>query len=300
MSSIIGRGCKVGLYINPGEGWMGGETPRWNDIKTMAQIAEDIGFESFWLPDRLQYPQFGLWEGTTMLSALAAVTSRIKIGSAVMRSIYRNPTLVAKIADSIDEISGGRFILGIGAGSNEGDNHIFGYPVDHPYSRFEEAINIIHGLLREGEVSFDGIYYKANDCSLRPRGPRPSGPPIMISAQRPKMMRLAARYADMWTTLPLPPDPDGLKQYVEALDDACHEVGRDPSTLEKVAGLLVTPLFGIDEHPYGESVSGGIEHIEKAVRKYALAGYSHIIIWPYPNSPAAVEALAPVVAALNS
>src|SRR5438046_2801072 len=128
-----------------------------------------------------------VWEGWSLLSALAASTRRVELGTLVVATSFRNPALLAKIADTVDEISGGRLVLGLGAGWHEPEYLAFGYPFDHRVSRFAEAIAIIHGLLRDGCVDFDGTYSSPRDCELRPRGPRPQGPPIMIGSTSPRM-----------------------------------------------------------------------------------------------------------------
>ena len=127
-------------------------------------------------------------------------TSRIELGPFVACNSFRNPALLAKMAVTLDEVSDGRLVLGIGAGWHEPEYHAFGYPYDDRVGRFEEALQIIAPLLREGRVDFEGRYCQARDCEIAPRGPRPAGPPILIGAQRPRMMRLAARFADIYDT----------------------------------------------------------------------------------------------------
>ena len=154
--------------------------------REITQTAEELGFDSVWLMDHLfQIPVVAaetdpLPECWSALAALAACTTPVELGHLVLGLGFRNPALLAKIADTVDEISGGRLILGVGAGYHELEYRAFGFPYDHRYSRFEEALHIVHGLLRNGEIEFVGKYSQARDCVLRPRGPRPEGPPIMI------------------------------------------------------------------------------------------------------------------------
>jgi alkanesulfonate monooxygenase SsuD/methylene tetrahydromethanopterin reductase-like flavin-dependent oxidoreductase (luciferase family) len=298
MSSDSASGRRVGVYIDLGETLADGGKASWADIRTMATEAERIGCDSVWLPDRLQVGDVGVWESLSMVSAIAAVTSRVTIGTAVTRSIYRHPTLLAKMAETIDEISGGRFILGLGAGSNQGDNREFGFPTDHAISRFEEALSITHALLRTGSVTYDGRYYEVRDTPLRPRGPRQSGPPIMVAARRPRMMRLAARYADSWTSLTLANSPDEWQEQLAAIATACAEEGRDPATLGKVAAVLVTQLPDV-EHPYGPALSGEPGQVAATINDFFESGFDEVILYPAPNSPSAIAALEPVVAALR-
>jgi probable F420-dependent oxidoreductase len=303
------------------EGLMEGRTPRWTDIVAMAQQAEAVGFDSIWVNDHFflhlgswppsQSPatveaearQVGMWECTSMLSALAASTSRVELGTLVIGAGFRNPALLAKMADTIDEISGGRLILGVGAGYHEPEYRAFGYPTDHRYSRFEEAIQIIHGLLRNGRIDFAGTYYSARECELRPRGPRPGGPPIMIGGRGPKMLRLAARYADLWN-MSLPAQWRSRLEYVELVDAACREVGRAPSTLGRTGWMLWRPANEPEAMPpwvskLMEPLSGTPEDVATVFRDIALAGISHVQVAVLPVSLRGIEAFRPVLEALD-
>lgn len=177
-----GAHMKIGLAISNIDPPDGEPIPRFGDFRAMAQRAEEAGFDSVWLADHLLHrmpgeEDRGFWEAFTFLSALTSVTSRIHLGSLVACTSFRHPTLLAKMADSLDEISNGRFVLGLGAGWHEPEYHAFGYPFDHRIGRFEEAVQIIVSLLRTGRVSFDGQYYQADDAVLLPRGPSRTGPP---------------------------------------------------------------------------------------------------------------------------
>ena len=176
-----------------------------------------------------------------MISALAASTRKVEIGNLVLGMGFRNPALLAKMADTVDEISGGRLILGVGTGYHELEYRAFGYPFDHRYGRFEEAIQIVSSLLKTGEVDFDGKYYQARECLLKPRGPRPQGPPIMVGTKGHKMLRLTARHADIWNVYWTSTNnsPDGVPPLRERVDEACVEVGRDPATLARTVSVLV-------------------------------------------------------------
>jgi alkanesulfonate monooxygenase SsuD/methylene tetrahydromethanopterin reductase-like flavin-dependent oxidoreductase (luciferase family) len=299
------RPMKVGLALVPYEGAMGGDSPRWDDIRTMATLAEDIGFDSIWLPDHLLRTMdgepHGVWECCSLLAALAATTKRVEIGTFVICTVFRNPALLAKIADTIDEISGGRFILGLGAGWHESEFRAFGYPVDHPYSRFAEALRIIHGLLREGRVDFAGEYYSARECELRPRGPRGGAIPIMIGTVGPRMLRLTARYADIWNEMPMAKgrnDPGVAAELRELVDEACLEVGRDPATLERTLTIHVSPL-GDNDPMFGRGHTGSPREIAATLQRFADEGVNQLQLLVSPNSPAGVEALAPVLEALD-
>src|SRR5262245_5382681 len=154
------RPLKVGLFLPLAETMVDGATPRWADLVAMARLAEAMGFDSLWFSDHLMPEgRYGHWDGWSLLAGIAAVTQRITLGTIVSCTSFRNPALLAKMADTVDEISGGRLVLGLGAGWHEPDFRAFGYPFDHLVSRFAEAIQIIHALLRDGHVDFVGDYY---------------------------------------------------------------------------------------------------------------------------------------------
>ena len=179
---------RIGLIIQlHGSPDSGLPPPTWERVKGFASTAEDVGFDSLVFEDALIYREAdttrGCWESMAIAAGLAAVTSRIEFGQSVVNAPYRSPALTAKIAETIDEISGGRYICGIGAGNTEDyDYQAFGFPSDHRYSRFAEAIQILHGLLKEGRVDFTGQYHSAEDSELDLRGPRTQGPPIVVAA----------------------------------------------------------------------------------------------------------------------
>jgi alkanesulfonate monooxygenase SsuD/methylene tetrahydromethanopterin reductase-like flavin-dependent oxidoreductase (luciferase family) len=290
-----GRPLRVGLILPDTEREMGGDTARWSDIAHMARLAEELGFDSIWNADHLIYRFSGKevqgpWESWSLLAALAAITSRVEIGSLVTCTSFRNPALQAKIADTVDEISGGRLVLGLGAGWHEPEYVAFGYPFDHRVSRFAEAIAIIHGLLRNGHVDFAGTYYSAKDCELRPRGPRPEGPPIMIGSTAPRMLSLLANYGDIWNawarqTL------EELEEDRRKVDAAMEAAGRDPDTVERTVSLLVDLPTATGRPSEEKPGFRPREPQELAVHlaSYAAAGISHVQLMLDPNTPAGME-----------
>lgn len=304
------RPFKIGVYMPHLELPWRPSGPGWAEINAMARRAEDIGFDSFWLPDHLIYRfdnvrQQGGWDVWSLLSALAATTKRIEIAPLVACSSFRNPALIAKMADTIDEISGGRFILGLGAGWHKPEYDAFGFPYDFRVSRFEETLNIVTSLLRTGHVDFEGRFYSARDCELRPRGPRPAGPPILVGGGGDRVVRLAATYADAWN-VDRKNDVNEVKALNERVDGVCREIGRDPKSLGRMIGIQVdvlnenrTPFeprqFVRAPFPlYGEP-----EELAANIRAYKDAGVEHMMIWLDPSTEAAVEAFAPVLAVLD-
>jgi alkanesulfonate monooxygenase SsuD/methylene tetrahydromethanopterin reductase-like flavin-dependent oxidoreductase (luciferase family) len=214
------------------------------------------------------------------------------------------------MADTLDEISGGRLILGLGAGWQQIEFDAFGFPFDHRVDRFEEALQIILPLLREGQVDFSGHYYATKQCELRPRGPRPHGPPIMIgSGVGPRMIHLAACYADSWNTWMHSTNNSaaGVAPLRTLLDTACAEVGRDPTTLERSVAVGVEFSDAVaypEDYPAwwvgsGQPLTGLPETMAAELRAYAAAGISHVQLWINPTTSAGIAAFAPVLEILD-
>lgn len=277
---------------------------RYGEIQTMAQAAEAVGFDSFWLADHLIYryqdkPERGTWEVFTFLSAVAATTRRMMLGPLVACTSFRNPALLAKMADSLDEISNGRFILGLGAGWHEPEYQAFGYPFDHRAARFDEALQVIVPLLRAGEVDFAGTYYQASKAVLAPRGPSSSGPPIWIGASGPRMLRLVARYADAWNTV-WHAWPQGVADVYPTLLAACQEVGRDPATIALTAGTTAHVLApGEQRAPDERGIAGAPEEVAQALHGFAQVGVTHLVIIVKPHGVVGIERFGRVIELLD-
>ena len=289
------RRLKVGIELPIAENKGRDGTPRWRDIAAMARRAEAVGFDSVWVEDHLLFrydgqPTQGVWDGWPLLAAIAATTERVEIGPLVACNSFRNPALLAKMADTVDEISNGRLILGLGAGWHEPEYQAFGYPFDHRVSRFEEGLKIVHGLLRDGQIDFDGTYYQARECELRPRGPRPQGPPILLGTTGERMLRLTAQYADLWNTYfsGIQNNPANVAPLRARVDAACRAVGRDPATLGRTAALLIN---------MGPAQGGSTLAPHWSVTP--LEGVSHVIVWLEPNTLESIETFAPVLALLR-
>ncbi|MBW3612367.1 MAG: LLM class flavin-dependent oxidoreductase [Chloroflexi bacterium] len=285
-----------------------GDAPTWRHVRDQVLVAEAVGFDLAVIEDALLGPAdrrpTGYWESVSMAGALAAATSRIEIGHSVVNAPYRSAGLTAKAAETLDEISGGRFFLGIGLGNTLDYEH-FGIPADRRYTRFAETIQIIHRLLRTGRADFDGTYQSVKDARMAPRGPRPGGPPIVIAAQGPKMLRLAARYADGWNWWGSgTPDLDRLAPIVAELDRACDEVGRDPSTLQR--SLDVYSLDPIGRFAGSEDPIGGTPaEIAETLLRFGDLGFEEIRVNVFPVDsldalPRAIEALGEVVELLHA
>jgi probable F420-dependent oxidoreductase len=285
---------KVGLELLLGENIALGRAPRYVEVRDLARQAEVLGFDSLWVYDHLLYRDgenrpHGVWEGWTILSALAAATARVEIGTLVTCTAFRNPALLAKMATTLDEVSGGRLTLGLGAGWNEVEFTAFGIPFDRRVTRFEEALQIIVPLVREGRVSFEGAYHRAFNCDIVPRGPRHAGSSILIAAFGPRMLRLAARYADSWNGgyVASPHELDVLRA---ALLDACVDVGRDPATMSITAELKVAnPDLAPPPSLFcGSYVTGSTEELAATLRTFAKAGFADLMCTVSPHTPEAV------------
>jgi probable F420-dependent oxidoreductase len=288
---------KIGLLV-----WTANEsetnaTRPYRSIRAIVQQAEADGFDSIWLPDHFLYrhpgePTRGVWETWTVLAALFEATQRVEIGTLVLCNSFRNPAILAKMATTADEVSNGRLILGVGAGWNEPEYDAFGLPFDHRVDRFEEALQILRPLLREGQVDFAGNYYLAKGCEDVPRGPRPKGPPLMVGGEGPRMLRLTAQYADLWNTGYMGM-PETMAEPLARIGAACREVGRDPETLGVTAliGLWFPDLREKQPAVFDKPLTGTVEQIAAAMRGYAELGVRHIMFQIAPYSPEARKRL---------
>ena len=215
-----------------------------------------------------------------MLAALAEATERVEIGTLVACNSFRNPALLAKMTETVDEISNGRLILGIGAGWNQPEYDAFGIPFDRIRDRFEEAVQIIKPLLRERQLSFAGNYYRVDDCEITPRGPRAGGVPLMIGAFGPRMMKLAARYGDLWNTAYTGSAATFEKQ-LSRFHQACSEVGREPSSVavSALANVGFADLGGRPRDSAAEEpwLTGTDDEMAAELKRYEELGTSHLM-----------------------
>lgn len=289
---------KVGVVLPIAEHPERRETPSYTEIRALARQAEAAGFDSVWIYDHLLFrapekPTRGIWEAWTLLVALAEATERVELGAIVLCTPFRNPAVLAKMAVTLDEVSNGRLILGLGAGWHQPEFDAFGVPFDHRVGRLEEALQIIVPLLREGKVDFRGQYYQAPNCEILPRGPRPSGPPVLIASFKPRMLALTARYADSWNTAWLG-QPTLLAERRAPLEAACREVGRDPATLEVTVGVTIGyPEPGADTSPPDPDkvLTGSAEEIAAGLRAYDEQGVGHLICSCSPNNADSLKRL---------
>ncbi len=286
---------------------------RWTEYVAMARQVEDLGFDSVWVGDHLLYRYAdgstrGPWEAWTLLAAMAASTSRVQLGPLVACLAFHNPAVLAKQADTLDEISGGQFVLGVGAGWNETEFKAFGIPFDHRIDRFEEAFTIVRSLLRDGAIDFEGRFFAARDCELRPRGPTPGGPRLLLGSNGPRMLRIAAPHVDAWNSwyADVNNSPAGVAALRDRVDEACRDVGRDPAEIERTVAVFVALTGGTgrimgdtDRRQLVKPLSGRPDGIAAELRKYAAEGIAEVQLVIDPINRAAIDELAPVLERLD-
>jgi probable F420-dependent oxidoreductase len=288
---------KIGVVINISENAQSGEVLAYSKLRQMAQTAESGGLDSIWVFDHLLFrhdPQktVGIWECWTMLCALAEATERVELGTLVLCNPFRNPALLAKMAHTLDEISGGRLILGVGAGWHKPEFDAFGYSFEKRVDRFEEALQIMQPLLKGQRVDFAGTHYGMENCVITPLGPRAEGIPLLIGARQPRMLRLVAQYADQWNTAWLG-QPEELAERLAWIDEACADVGRDRATLDVTVGVSAAyPDLGETFEMTKNPLTGTAEELAEAFHGYEAAGAAHLIIFPQPTGLEALERLA--------
>ena len=282
-------------------------------MRSMAVLAEEVGFDSIWVGDHLLYrpedgPPRGPWEAWSLLAAIAAVTDKVEIGPLVAATAFHSPAMLAKKAITIDEISGGRLILGLGAGWNRAEFDAFGYPFDHRASRFEEAFHIIRRLVKGDEVDNQGRFYRNDRAEIIPAGPRHGGPPILIGSQGPRVLRATAPFMDQWNGWYAwyGNSPHGLPELLDKLETACDDVGRDSSDITKTVAVLATlpggkgRIHGDAENEGKDPLSGSPAEIADILGQYADLGIAHVQMVLDPITADSIEWFADVLAELDT
>ena len=300
LSSVWRCLVRIGIVLPIAEADGEHGTPSFSFIRDIAVGAESAGLDSVWGFDhllfRLDGKTSGIHECWTILSAVAAVTTRVQLGTIVMCTGFRNPALLAKMAATLDHLSDGRLILGIGCGWHDPEYEAFGYPTDHKVSRFEESLSVIAALIREGHADLDGRFVTARDAVLLPAA-RPSLP-ILIAAKRPRMLELTARHADAWNMAWYGLPDDRLATVRAGLRDACERVGRDPASLTDTVGVIVAypdrmwPGF----EPTTPALTGTPAQIAVGLAAHATAGADHLIVVLEPCTPESLAEFAEAVA----
>jgi F420-dependent oxidoreductase-like protein len=244
------------------------------DILQTWRAADELGFDTAFLFDHfipiLSDPNGPCFEGWTLLAALAAQSKRIKLGLLVTGNTYRNPAVLAKMAATVDHISNGRLILGLGAAWFENEHTAYGIPFYTPGERAKrlgEAVEVIKLLLSQQKSTFNGKYYQLKDAPCEPKPIQKPHPPLLIGGVGPKLIQpLAARHADMWHFFPGNGGDDVVKKMCEDFDALCQKVGRDPAKVEKSLSLR------------DQQLTGTAEEIRGRVKTLADAGVRHFIL----------------------
>jgi F420-dependent oxidoreductase-like protein len=272
----------------------------WDDILSTWKEAEALGFDSAWVYDHL-VPIFGsqdapCLEGWTALAALAASTNRLRVGVLVTGNTYRNPALLAKMATTVDQVSHGRLVLGIGAGWFERDHTAYGFPFGTPHERarkLEEALQVITRLWSQDHPSFSGKYYALDHAPFAPPNVQKPHPPIVIGGQGKEwIVPLVARYADGWNAV-VGVTPDGIRERRAIIEEECHRIGRTPcpsavSVLLPLVTITDIPLAGPVVRLGARVVAGkrvadtvladSPATIRDRLREYAQAGVDEVIL----------------------
>jgi probable F420-dependent oxidoreductase len=277
---------------------------RWPEYLAMARAADAAGFDSIWLGDHLLYrgdgrPERGPWEAWTLLAALAAATERVTLGPLVACAAFHPPGLVAKMAATVDEVSGGRFVLGLGAGWNETEFRAFGLPYDRRVARFEEAFAIVRGLLAGERVTVTGSHWQADDAVLLPGPARRT--PLMIGSNGPRVLRATLPHVDAWNTWwdGYGNTAEGFAALNARITEAAREAGRAPEEVERSACVLVVLDRSAGERPSTPEalpLEGSPERIAAGLRELAEAGADEAILVVSPITERSIRALAEVVA----
>jgi probable F420-dependent oxidoreductase len=279
---------------------------RWPEYLAMAHAAEDVGFDSLWVGDHHLYRgdggrERGPWEAWTLLAALAAATERVRLGPLVACLGFHHPAVLAKQAATVHEVSGGRLVVGAGAGWNRTEFDAFGIPFDHRVSRFEEAFEIVRRLLAGERVTFAGRWHRVDDAVLLPAPAR--RPTLMIGSTGARVLAAALPHVDVWNTWFdwYGNTAEGFASRIGDIDVACERAGRDPVTLERSACVLVQ-LDGSGERRVEEGVTplrGSDAEVGAGLRAIAEAGADELILVADPITEASIRHLGPVVAGLR-
>jgi alkanesulfonate monooxygenase SsuD/methylene tetrahydromethanopterin reductase-like flavin-dependent oxidoreductase (luciferase family) len=282
----------------------------WREVREIAITAEEVGFDSIWVGDHLLFrdPVTGVrgpMEAWSMLAALGEATERAIIGPLVASTSFHSPAMIAKKAVTVDDISGGRLVLGLGAGWNQPEYAAFGFPFDHRVSRFEEAFTIIRTLIREGSIDHDGRFYTHREMDLLPKAR--ADMPLLIGSNGPRMLRITAPHVDLWNSwyTGFDNDPDGLSPLLAMVDEACRQVGRDPTEIDRTAAVLVQMergggrIAGSSERPDVTPITGSASDIAESLSRFEDAGITHVQVVLDPIDAVAVTEMGEVLSRLR-
>lgn len=308
------RRLELGLYLPTWDDPIGQMVP-WRAQRDLARLAEEAGWDTLWVADHFAPRGTGdriqlFWECWTVLSALADSTSRITLGPLITPTAFRSPPLLARMAATLDEVSGGRLLLGLGAGAErERGLEFAGMPAAERASAFAEALEVIVPLVRGDRVDHAGRHYTVRDYQLDLPRPRSGGPPVWIAGVRPRMISLAARWGDAFNLNQAAADPARLAEPFAALDAACRAIGRDSGAIQRTGYAFVA----LSDHAASSAstIAGTPEAIAERLHALHQAGMDHLTLvlddaahregtaWPLTNTRH-IEGFVPVMAALRA
>lgn len=271
-----------------------GGSSAWQDVRAMAEAADQGGLDSVWFADHFLHRSpdgtvVGMHEAWTLLTAVGAITSRVELGHLVLCASFRDPGLTAKMAATLDEVSDGRLILGVGAGWHDPEYEAFGLPTDHRGGRFAEWLEIVARLIRGETVTFDGTYHRVREAVLAPAPGRRI--PILVAGGRPRMMRLTGTWADAWNTAWHGAVSEKVTADLEKLERAVQVAGRPEGAVATTVGITVRDP---DQTAAGNpaALAGTTAELAEALAAYRDLGVDHVIVQPEPATPRSVERLA--------
>jgi probable F420-dependent oxidoreductase len=296
----MAKDLRVGVQLPEVERGVG-----WTEYASMARAAEEVGFDSIWLGDHYLYREEGWeggpWEAWTFLAGLAAITERVRLGPLVACLNFHNPAVLAKKVAAVDEVSGGRLTLGVGAGWNRTEFDAFGIPYDHRASRFDESFEIVRRLLDGERVTLEGRFHRVRDAVLLPRPAR--RPPLMVGSTGDRVLAATLPHVDAWNTWFdwYGNTSEGFATKLREIDAACERAGRDPSSIERSACVLVR-LGDTKERPDQEGVTpleGPPDEVGAGLRAMAEAGADELILVLDPITEDSIRTLGDVVRRLR-
>jgi len=285
----------------------------WPELIAMTQAAERVGFDSAWLGDHLVYdlpdgtPR-GPWEVYTSVAALSAVTTRLQLGTLVSSLGFHDPAMIAKMSATIDAVSGGRFVLGVGAGWNEREYRAYGLPFDRRVDRFEEAFGLVRRLLAGETVTHSGTYYTLDRCIIDPPPTRPGGPVLMLGSNSPRMASIGLPHVDSWNVWwsIFGNTPEGFAEVVADMRARTAAVGRDPDAVEATACVYVQVPGGVGRTMGDPSMAritplrGDPQELAEQLAAFGAAGASHLMLVVDPITQDAIEWLGQVLDVLDA
>jgi alkanesulfonate monooxygenase SsuD/methylene tetrahydromethanopterin reductase-like flavin-dependent oxidoreductase (luciferase family) len=314
---------RIGLILPHWTGSMGGDTPDAGSVIEFAKKAEETGFDGLWLTDHVYHEPYldflehgyelpeqmkgvrsGFWDAWSLLPALAEATEDAEIGTLVTNTAFRNPALLANMAETVDSLSDGRLTLGLGAGDFRSEHDFLGFAWERRVGRFENALQIITPMLGGKRVSYDGEYYSARDAEILPKGPRSDGPPVLIGMMRlgPRMQRLAVEYGDGWSCWLAFGDSwaGDYAERVTVMREACERRGRDPASLRNTVTVGVTAPGSPGLVPGANPIAGTEDQVVEELLRYRDSGADHLSIYLEPCNEQGLEWFAGILDQIGS